>query len=138
MNVLTKIAQYYTVKLLFLAYLIHPKTKGARKIHASVLRPLLVRAQQAQKPSSSTPPTTKPSSGSNLSSPSTNGGAGVDQPLSRTSGFSSTQAGVPTGYSTSQFAGQGQSVGSGLSGSGGQIHLPSGGGTGVGQEVPKY
>ncbi|ODN75370.1 hypothetical protein, variant [Cryptococcus amylolentus CBS 6039] len=36
-----RIPQYYTVKLLFLAYLLHPKTLGARKIHESVFRPVI-------------------------------------------------------------------------------------------------
>nr|ODN85712.1 hypothetical protein L203_04586 [Cryptococcus depauperatus CBS 7841] len=36
-----KIPQYYTTKLLFLAYLLHPKTRGAQKIHENIFRPLI-------------------------------------------------------------------------------------------------
>ncbi|OCF37580.1 hypothetical protein I317_05004 [Kwoniella heveanensis CBS 569] len=48
-----RIPQYYTVKLLFLAYLLHPRTQGALKVNESVFRPLLARAQQAQSSASS-------------------------------------------------------------------------------------
>ncbi|WVF70074.1 hypothetical protein IAT40_004861 [Kwoniella sp. CBS 6097] len=48
-----RIPQYYTVKLLFLAYLLHPRTQGALKVNQSVFRPLLARAQQAQSTSHS-------------------------------------------------------------------------------------
>ncbi|WWD22053.1 hypothetical protein CI109_106541 [Kwoniella shandongensis] len=65
-----RIPQYYTVKLLFLAYLLHPKTQGAIKIHENVFRPLF---KSASSPASTnnpfrgasgaagTPPTSKPS-----------------------------------------------------------------------------
>ncbi|WVQ97811.1 hypothetical protein IAU59_004926 [Kwoniella sp. CBS 9459] len=43
-----RIPQYYTIKLLFLAYLLHPRTQGALKVNQSVFRPLLARAQQFQ------------------------------------------------------------------------------------------
>ncbi|WVR04442.1 hypothetical protein IAU60_001445 [Kwoniella sp. DSM 27419] len=49
-----RIPQYYTVKLLFLAYLLHPRTQGALKVHDSVFRPVLARAQQQGQTSSST------------------------------------------------------------------------------------
>ena len=65
-------AHFYTIKLLFLAYLIHPRTQGAMKIHQSVLRPLLV----GRRPSTpmTTPAQTK-DDGSSVSSPTFSGNA---------------------------------------------------------------
>ena len=51
-------AQYYTLKLLFLAYLIHPQTQGAMKMHNMVFRRLFYRNATA---SAFTPPTAHPS-----------------------------------------------------------------------------
>jgi len=67
-----RIPQYYTLKLVFLAYLLHPRTKGAMVIHTKVLKPLMANTAQVVG-STSTPPTSK-SSMSPSSSPS---GAGV-------------------------------------------------------------
>ncbi|RXK42217.1 hypothetical protein M231_00575 [Tremella mesenterica] len=36
-----RIPQYYTLKLVFLAYLLHPSTNGAIKIHNAVFRPFI-------------------------------------------------------------------------------------------------
>ncbi|WVW78738.1 hypothetical protein I302_100698 [Kwoniella bestiolae CBS 10118] len=97
-----KIPQYYTVKLLFLAYLLHPRTQGALQVHERVFQPILASAQQSAKsappPSStsntygapksssqvSTPPTSKPSL-STVNSPT--------QPQS--SGFTTMAASIP-------------------------------------------
>lgn len=110
------IPQYFTVKLAFLAYLIHPRTKGAFKIHESVLRPLLTSTRNATKPTS-TPPVSRPSA-STQASPTM--GSGL-----QTQGQS--QGGIPSGTA----------IGSQLEGaSSGGVHLPSGGGThGVGLDI---
>lgn len=103
---LTSLAQYYTLKLIFLAYLAHPQTRGALKLHESVFRPLLARAS-APTSSAYTPPTSKPST-SSASSPN---------PF--------TNKGYDTGSSGSQ-----------PSSNAGTVQLPSGGGTGVGLQIP--
>lgn len=69
-------AQYWTVKLIFLAYLIHPQTKGALKIHNQFLRNLVVKPR----PSTKTPPTSNPFRDSSASSPTFSPRVAQDQP----------------------------------------------------------
>ena len=61
-------AQYYTLKLAFLAYLLYPKTDGALKIYDHVLRPALAGGRRGSIADAVTPPTSKPSA-STASSP---------------------------------------------------------------------
>ncbi|KAK4688920.1 hypothetical protein P7C73_g1182, partial [Tremellales sp. Uapishka_1] len=56
------IPQYYTVKLLFLAYLLHPRTQGALQIHNAVLKPALTTVSSPPYETATTPPTSKPAS----------------------------------------------------------------------------
>ncbi|KAE8538662.1 hypothetical protein D1P53_005025 [Cryptococcus gattii VGV] len=84
-----RIPQYYTVKLLFLAYLLHPKTQGAKKIYESVFRPLIKNRDSPLSPAnvypSSTSKTDASTTGStNASTSSRTGGAGTP-PTSRSS-----------------------------------------------------
>ncbi|OWZ61015.1 hypothetical protein AYX14_03415 [Cryptococcus neoformans] len=84
-----RIPQYYTVKLLFLAYLLHPKTQGAKKIHESVFRPLIKNRDSPLSPTnvypSSTSKTDASTTGStNASVPSHGEGTGTP-PTSRSS-----------------------------------------------------
>ncbi|ORX34372.1 TB2/DP1, HVA22 family-domain-containing protein [Kockovaella imperatae] len=61
----SKIPQYYTLKLVFLAYLLHPKTQGALKLHNMVFKPLFISNTGS---SLKTPPTAH-ASASSASSP---------------------------------------------------------------------
>ncbi|WWC87230.1 uncharacterized protein L201_002118 [Kwoniella dendrophila CBS 6074] len=56
-----RVPQYFTVKLLFLAYLLHPRTQGALQVHERVFKPLLATAQRSAK--SAPPPSSSYSSG---------------------------------------------------------------------------
>jgi len=51
-----RIPQYWTLKLIFLAYLLHPQTKGALKIHEAVLSKVVRRSAAP----TTTPPTSNP------------------------------------------------------------------------------
>lgn len=79
------LAQYYTLKLVFLAYLLHPRTKGALQIHQQVLRPAFTRGAVAS--NVNTPPTSHTevsgSSSPSVRLPSGSGtGVGMDVPKS--------------------------------------------------------
>lgn len=59
-------AQYYTVKLLVLAYLLHPRTQGAMLVHQNVYKPLFVQGTSSR--NINTPPQSK-EAGFNVNSP---------------------------------------------------------------------
>jgi len=106
------IAQYYTVKLILLAYLAHPRTRGAIQVHEKVFRPLLARATAPTSRSAYTPPTSN-SSKSTESSP------------------------VPSASKPYDLSTAGSSASNANTTGNGNVHLPSGGGAGVGLDVPK-
>lgn len=139
-----KIPQYYTVKLLFLAYLIHPRTKGAQKIHQSVLRPLLATAQGS-------PRTSTTSRFASTTHPATGISGSIKTPPSSKPSQASSNANSPTFPSASIGGGTGTSGGSSgfdlnptpaapgfnLGGNEPAVHLPSGGGVSTGLNIPK-
>ncbi|WVQ68982.1 uncharacterized protein L199_007193 [Kwoniella botswanensis] len=100
-----KIPQYYTVKLLFLAYLLHPRTQGATQVHERVFRPILASAQQSAK--SAPPPTSgysnngstntygAPKSSSTVSTPPTSKPSLSTVSSPQTSGFTTMAASIP-------------------------------------------
>ncbi len=100
-------AQYYTLKLILLAYLLHPKTRGATQLHDHVLKPALTAVQT---PSNSY---SKSSSSSFSTSTTSSNAATIQTQTPPTSNVSGSAGGSPT------------------------VVLPSGGGVGVGLEVPK-
>ena len=107
-------AQYYTLKLLFLAYLLHPKTQGAvhlqDRFFSRLVRPSKVGAVN-------TPPTSHSGVDSVNSSPK--------YPAAPTS---ATSAGDSSVFPSPSHASTGAT--------GGSVTLPSGPGTGQGMEVP--
>lgn len=88
-------AQYYTVKLLFLAYLLHPRTQGAMNLHTHVFRPLLAHASAATP--THTPPQSDKAAG--YSTSPTQSKSTASSATAPTFGSSASNS-VPTGASS--------------------------------------
>ncbi|WWC67684.1 uncharacterized protein I206_101596 [Kwoniella pini CBS 10737] len=92
-----RIPQYFTIKLLFLAYLLHPRTQGATQVHEKVFKPLLASAQRSSKqappPSSSTYPA--PNSASKVSTPPTSKESLSTASSPQTTGFTTMATFIP-------------------------------------------
>ncbi|WVQ84013.1 hypothetical protein IAT38_006158 [Cryptococcus sp. DSM 104549] len=109
-----RIPQYYTVKLLFLAYLLHPRTQGAKKVYETVLRPV-VKSRNSPLSESYVPPTT--------TTPSSTGSS---------TGATSLRSSRPAGTGTSATGTSGISGGSGLTGGSSALNSGSSGIAGTG------
>ncbi|WWC59185.1 uncharacterized protein I303_101734 [Kwoniella dejecticola CBS 10117] len=100
-----RIPQYFTVKLLFLAYLLHPRTQGATQVHERIFRPLLASAQQSSRkaPSSSSTSTSSqstysgPRPTSKVSTPPTSKESlsSASSPQTSSSGYTTMAASIP-------------------------------------------
>ncbi|WVQ76781.1 hypothetical protein IAR50_006455 [Cryptococcus sp. DSM 104548] len=119
-----RIPQYYTVKLLFLAYLLHPKTLGARKIHESVFRPVISNRDSPLSPANVDPSIAAKYNASPVSNTTSTSSSGING-RDTLSGLGSSYSTTTAAHSKNPFAPAHSSAGTGAVDSPGTSTSPS-------------